>query len=262
MFTAADPHFSRSLSVATSLRSMTTEQTATPESVRIHRIPQRGHYDRQTIDAILDAAIVCHVATIDHDGRPLVIPNQHARVGDFVYIHGSSASRNLKRAGQGVDVSLSVTLIDGLVIAHRLFNHSINYRSVVLRGIAERVESNEEKLIALEAFTERIMPGRWAEAIAPDEQELTSTILLRLPITEASAKIRTGMPGHVDEEEDLTKLWVGVIPIELLAGDPIPHPDIPADLPVSGSVLAWADAHASGNASLKERGSRTEPHRS
>jgi len=238
------------------------EQTATPESVRIHRIPQRGHYDRQTIDAILDAAIVCHVATIDHDGRPLVIPNQHARVGDFVYIHGSAASRNLKRAGQGVDVSLSVTLIDGLVIAHRLFNHSINYRSVVLRGIAEQVKSNEEKLIALEAFTERIMPGRWAEAIVPNEQELTSTILLRLPITEASAKIRTGMPGHVDEEEDLSKLWVGVIPIELLAGDPIPHPDIPADLPVSGSVLAWAAAHAPGNASLKERGSRTEPHHS
>ena len=229
---------------------MTTDHNATPHSGRVHRIPERGHYDRATIDAILDASIVCHVATIDHDGRPLVIPNQHARVGDFVYLHGSAASRNLKRAGQGVDISLSVTVIDGLVIAHRLFNHSINYRSVVLRGIAEQVESNEEKLIALEAFTERILPGRWAEAIAPDEQELKSTIVLRLPITEASAKIRTGMPGHVDEEEDLSKLWVGVIPIALVAGDPIPHPDIPADLPISGSVSAWAAAHGSGNARL------------
>ena len=236
---------------------MTTDQTATPESVRVHRIPERGHYDRETIDAILDASIVFHVATIDHDGRPLVIPNQHARVGDVVYIHGSAASRNLKRAGRGVDVSLSVTLIDGLVIAHRLFNHSINYRSVVLRGIAEQVESNEEKLIALEAFTERILPGRWAEAIAPDEQELKSTIVLKLPITEASAKIRTGMPGHVDEEDDLTTLWVGIIPVELVAGVPIPHPDIPADLAVSGSVTAWAAAHGAGNQATEDIGSRT-----
>ena len=222
---------------------MADKDPAITESVRVHRIPERGHYDRETIDAILDASIVCHVATIDADGRPLVIPNQHARVGDVVYIHGSAASRNLKRAGRGVDISLSVTLIDGLVIAHRLFNHSINYRSVVLRGIAEQVESNEEKLIALEAFTEQILPGRWAEAIAPDEQELKSTIVLRLPITEASAKIRTGMPGHVDEEEDLTKLWVGVIPVALVAGDPIRHPDIPAVLEVSQSVQQWSKLH-------------------
>jgi nitroimidazol reductase NimA-like FMN-containing flavoprotein (pyridoxamine 5'-phosphate oxidase superfamily) len=209
----------------------------------VHRIPERGHYDRETIDAILDSSLVCHVATIDQDGRPLVIPNQHARVGDNVYIHGSAASRNLKRAGNGVDMSLSVTSIDGLVIAHRLFNHSVNYRSVVLRGIAEPVESSEEKLIALEAFTEKLLPGRWAEAIAPDDQELKATIVLRLPITEASAKVRTGMPGHVDEEEDLTKIWVGVIPIQTIAGDPIPHPDIPADLPVSQSVTNWVQAH-------------------
>ena len=220
-----------------------TENPAVPESVRVHRIPERGHYDRETIDAILDSTIVCHVATIDADGRPLVIPNQHARVGDNVYIHGSAASRNLKRAGGGVDVSVSVTSIDGLVIAHRLFNHSVNYRSVVLRGTAELVESPEEKLVALEAFTEQILPGRWSEAIAPDEQELKATIVLRLPITEASAKIRTGMPGHVDEEEDLSKIWVGVIPIQTIAGEPIAHPDIPAEVPVSPSVLNWVAAH-------------------
>jgi hypothetical protein len=134
-------------------------------------------------------------------------------------------------------------VIDGLVVAHRLFNHSVNYRSVVLRGTAQQVESDEEKLLALEAFTERILPGRWSEAIAPSEQELKSTIVLRLPITEASAKIRSGMPGHVDEEEDLTQLWVGVIPLSLVAGDPIPHPDLPASVPVSASVAAWAAAH-------------------
>ncbi len=220
-----------------------TENPAIAESVRVHRIPERGHYDRATIDAILDSTIVCHVATIDADGRPLVIPNQHARVGDNVYIHGSAASRNLKRTGSGVDVSVSVTSIDGLVIAHRLFNHSVNYRSVVLRGTAELVESPEEKLVALEAFTEQILPGRWSEAIAPDEQELKATIVLRLPITEASAKIRTGMPGHVDEEEDLSKIWVGVIPIQTIAGEPIAHPDIPAEVPVSPSVLNWVAAH-------------------
>ena len=224
----------------TTLPIMTEKDSSIPESVRVHRIPERGHYDRETIDAILDSSIVCHLATIDEDGRPLVIPNQHARVGDNVYIHGSAASRNLKRGGRGVDIS-----IDGLVIAHRLFNHSVNYRSVVLRGIAEQVESTEEKLIALEAFTERILPGRWAEAIAPDEQELKATIVLRLPITEASAKIRTGTPGHVDEEEDLSQIWVGVIPIQTVAGEPIPHPDIPADLPVSASVVAWVAAHQS-----------------
>lgn len=233
---------------------MTDNPAQIPESVRVHRIPERGHYDRATIEAILDASIVCHVATIDADGRPLVIPNQHARVGDVVYIHGSAASRNLKRAGSGVDVSLSVTIIDGLVIAHRLFNHSVNYRSVVLRGIAEQVETSEEKLIALEAFTERILPGRWAEAIAPDEQELKATIVLRLPIAEASAKIRTGMPGHVDEEDDLSKLWVGVIPLELVAGDPIPHPDIPADLAVSASVQSWSDAHRASTAATTTDG--------
>ena len=220
-----------------------TENPAIAESVRVHRIPERGHYDRATIDAILDSTIVCHVATIDADGRPLVIPNQHARVGDNVYIHGSAASRNLKRTGSGVDVSVSVTSIDGLVIAHRLFNHSVNYRSVVLRGTAELVESPEEKLVALEAFTEQILPGRWSEAIAPDEQELKATIVLRLPITEASAKIRSGMPGHVDEEEDLSKIWVGVIPIQTIAGEPIAHPAIPADVPVSPSVLNWVAAH-------------------
>ena len=229
----------------TTLPIMTEKDSSIPESVRVHRIPERGHYDRETIDAILDSSIVCHLATIDEDGRPLVIPNQHARVGDNVYIHGSAASRNLKRGGRGVDISVSVTSIDGLVIAHRLFNHSVNYRSVVLRGIAEQVESTEEKLIALEAFTERILPGRWAEAIAPDEQELKATIVLRLPITEASAKIRTGTPGHVDEGEDLSQIWVGVIPIQTVAGEPIPHPDIPADLPVSASVVAWVAAHQS-----------------
>ena len=145
---------------------MTSEQV--PESVRIHRIPERARYDRADVDAILDASVVCHLEGIDADGRPLVIPMQHARVGDVVYLHGSAASRHLRRAGAGADVSLAVTILDGLVLAHRLFNHSVNYRSVVLRGTAEAVEDDAEKLVALEAFTERLMPGRWAEATPPD----------------------------------------------------------------------------------------------
>jgi len=214
-----------------------------PESVRVHRIPERGHYDRDTIDAVLDASIVCHLATVDDEGRALVLPMQHARVGDVVYLHGSAASRHLRRAGRGTDVSLAVTLLDGLVLAHRLFNHSVNYRSVVLRGLAEAVDDNDEKLVALRAFTERLLPGRWDEAVAPDEKELKATIVLRLPITEASAKVRTGWPGHVDEEDDLSSMWVGVVPLRQVAGNPLPHPDIPADVPVSPSVLAYVADH-------------------
>lgn len=219
---------------------MTSEQV--PESVRIHRIPERGRYDRADIDAILDASVVCHLAGIDADGRPLVIPMQHARVGDVVYLHGSAASRHLRRAGSGSDVSLAVTILDGLVLAHRMFNHSVNYRSVVLRGIAEQVEDDAEKLVALEAFSERLLPGRWAEAAPPDAQELKATTVLRLPITEAAAKVREGWPGHVDEEDDLTSTWVGVVPVREVPGDPQPHPDIPADVPLSPAVSAWIAA--------------------
>ena len=219
---------------------MTSQQV--PESVRIHRIPERGRYDRADIDAILDASVVCHLAGLDVDGRPLVIPMQHARVRDVVYLHGSAASRHLRRAGAGADVSLADTILDGLVLAHRLFNHSVNYRSVVLRGTAEAVEDDAEKLVALEAFTERLMPGRWAEATPPDAQELKATTVLRLPITEAAAKVREGWPGHVDEEEDLTRTWVGVVPIRETPGEPLAHPDIPADVPLSPAVAAWVAA--------------------
>jgi nitroimidazol reductase NimA-like FMN-containing flavoprotein (pyridoxamine 5'-phosphate oxidase superfamily) len=219
-----------------------SEQRDIPESVRIHRIPERGRYDRATIDAILDASVVCHLAGIDVDGRPLVIPMQHARVRDAVYLHGSAASRHLRRSGAGTDVSLAVTVLDGLVLAHRMFNHSVNYRSVVLRGVAVAVADDAEKLAALEAFSERLLPGRWAEAIPPDTQELRATTVLRLPIDEAAAKVREGWPGHVDEEEDLTSIWVGVVPVREVAGDPLPHPDIPADVPLSPAVAAWVAA--------------------
>jgi uncharacterized protein len=221
-----------------------TSSESVPESVRIHRLPERGSYDRATVDAVLDASIVCHLATIDDDGRPLVIPMQHARVGDVVYLHGSAASRHLRRAGRGTEVSVAVTLLDGIVIAHRLFNHSVNYRSVVLRGTALPVDDPAEKRAALEAFTERLLPGRWGEADQPDDQELKATIVLRLPITEASAKQRSGWPGHVDEESDLSRLWVGVVPVAQVAGPPQPHPDLPESVAVSPSVLRYAEAHA------------------
>jgi nitroimidazol reductase NimA-like FMN-containing flavoprotein (pyridoxamine 5'-phosphate oxidase superfamily) len=221
-----------------------TSSESVPESVRIHRLPERGSYDRATVDAILDAGVVCHLATVDDDGRPLVIPMQHARVGDIVYLHGSAASRHLKRAGRSTEVSLAVTLLDGIVVAHRLFNHSVNYRSVVLRGRAEAVDDPAEKLAALEAFTERLLPGRWAEADQPDAQELKATTVLRLPITEASAKQRSGWPGHVDEEPDLSRLWVGVVPVAEMTGPPQPHPDLPGSVAVPPSVRRYAESHA------------------
>lgn len=221
-----------------------TSSSDVPDSVRIHRLPERGRYDRASIDAVLDASLVCHLATVDGDGRPLVVPMQHARVGDVVYLHGSAASRHLKRAGSGVEVSLAVTVLDGLVVAHRLFNHSVNYRSAVLRGRAHTVEDADEKRAALRAFTERLLPGRWDEADQPDEQELRATLVLRLPITEASVKVRSGGPGHVDEEDDLTRLWVGVIPVAEVAGPPVPHPDLPAGVAVSDSVARYVAEHA------------------
>ena len=216
---------------------------APTDGVRVRRLPDRGRYDRATIDAILDEALICHVATVDDDGRPVVLPTLHARIGDHLYLHGSSASRNLRRLEQGVDVCVEATLVDGLVLAHRVFNHSMNYRSVVVRGTARPATDDAELLRALEAFTERLVPGRWAETVPPDAQELKATTVLRLGLEEASAKVRSGPPGHVGDEGNPEDLWVGVVPLRLVAGAPEPHPALPADLPVSAPVRAWAEAH-------------------
>jgi nitroimidazol reductase NimA-like FMN-containing flavoprotein (pyridoxamine 5'-phosphate oxidase superfamily) len=181
---------------------------------RVKREPQRGRYDRETIDAILDEALISHVGFV-HDGRPFVIPTLHARIGDTVYIHGSAASRMLRELDRGVPVCLTATLFDGLVLAKSVFNHSVNYRSVVLLGTATRVP-DEEKEAALRALTEQLAPGRWDEARAPTAQELKATWILQLPIDEASAKVRMGGPEEEPEDEDLP-VWHGVVPVRLTA---------------------------------------------
>lgn len=166
------------------------EQT---EKTRVRRLPKRGTYDRETINAILDEAFICHVGFVV-DGQPYVIPTGYARIGDDLYIHGSSASRMLHSLADGVDICVTVTLIDGLVLARSAFHHSMNYRSVVILGKAIAVEDPDEKNRAMEAFTEQVIPGRWADVRWPTELELKATAVLKLPIEEASAKIRTGSP--------------------------------------------------------------------
>ena len=178
------------------------------------REPQRARYDRETIEAILDEALVCHLG-FEVDGQPYVIPTLHARVGDRLYVHGSAASRLLRHLAGGARVCVTVTLVDGLVLARSVFNHSVNYRSAVVFGTATLVE-DAEKREALRALTEQLAPGRWDEARQPTEQELKATWILSLPIDEASAKVRTG--PEEDEPEDLDlPVWAGVVPVHLAA---------------------------------------------
>ncbi len=197
---------------------------------RVVREPQRGAYDRETIYKILDEGLVCHVGFFAED-QPFVIPTMFARVGDAIYFHGSAASRMLRRVGEGVNVCVTVTLLDGLVLARSVFNHSMNYRSVVALGTATLVDSPTEKLEALRAFTEKILPGRWNDARQPNDQELKSTSILRLPLMEASAKVRTGPP--LDDEADYSlRVWAGVVPLRLVAEAPIRDERCDPSIPV------------------------------
>lgn len=190
------------------------------DRTRLRRLPKRGNFDRETVNSILDEAFICHVGFVA-DGQPFVIPTGFARIGDDLYIHGSAASRMLRTLSEVVDVCVTVTLIDGLVLARSAFHHSINYRSVVVLGNAVLVEDPDEKNEALEAFTEHIVPGRWADVRWPTDLELKATTVLKLPINEASAKIRTGEP--IDDEEDYElDVWAGILPLHLASGKPIP----------------------------------------
>ncbi len=202
--------------------------TSTPRT-RVRRLPKRGGYDRAVIDPILDEALIAHLG-FTVDGQPFVIPTLHARVGDVVYVHGSAASRTLKHLAQGFPACLTVTLVDGVVLARSIFNHSMNYRSVVLLGQAEPITEKHEKLEALVAFSEKILPGRWDEVREPTAKELKATSILRLPIKEASAKVRTGQPGD-DAPDYAIPVWAGVIPMALVQGTPVPDPKLTFALP-------------------------------
>lgn len=201
---------------------MTFPQT---ERTKLKRLPKRGHFDRETVYGILDEGFICHIGFAP-GGRPVVIPTGYARVDDKLYIHGSQASRMLKTLSGGVDACVTVTIVDGLVLARSAFHHSMNYRSVVIFGRATLVEDPEEKYAALIALSEHIIRGRWNDVREPTEQEMRATSVLSLPLVEASAKIRTGPP--LDDEDDYgLPVWAGVVPLKLEAGEPIPDPRLP-----------------------------------
>jgi len=186
---------------------------------RVVREPHRGVYDREAVYRILDEGFLCHIG-FAVDGQPFVIPTSYGRHGDSLYIHGSAASRMLRQMKNGITICITVTLLDGLVLARSVFNHSMNYRSVVILGKATLVDDAEEKLSALRTLSEHILPGRWDDARQPDEKELKATSVLRVPIEEFSAKVRTG-PAIDDEEDYSFPTWAGVVPLETVAGPPI-----------------------------------------
>ncbi len=209
-------------------------ELAHTERTALKRLPQRGAFDRETVYGILDEGFVCHVGFVV-EGQPFVIPTAYGRAGDELFIHGSRVSRMLKALREGIQVCVTVTLIDGLVLARSAFHHSMNYRSVVVFGNARMVESDEEKLSALRSFTEHVAPARWQEVRPPNRQELNATLVLALRLNEASAKLRTGPP--VDDEEDYAlPVWAGVVPLTLEAGTAIPDPRLPKKTPLSLSI--------------------------
>src|SRR6266849_3543421 len=192
------------------------------ERTTVRRIPKRASYERAVVEAILDEGLICHVGFVI-DGQPYVIPTIHARVGDRLYVHGSAASRMLRAVQEGIPVCVTVTLLDGLVLARSAFHHSLNYRSVMILGTAVEVTDQTERLAALKAVVEHVVPQRWADVRWPSEQELKATLVLKLPLAEVSAKVRTGPP--LDDEEDYQlPCWAGEVPLRLVAQVPVPDP--------------------------------------
>ena len=196
---------------------------------KVKRHPERGDYNRANVDAILDEALICHVGFVV-DAQPYVIPTIHARDGDTLYLHGSPASRMLRNLAKGVDLCVTVTLLDGLVLARSVYNHSMNYRSVVVLGHAREVTETEEKLRGMQRVVEHIVPGRWEDARQPTEGEIKGTMILALSLDEASAKIRSGPPKDFDEDLALP-VWAGLIPLKLEPSAPVADEGVEASTP-------------------------------
>ena len=220
-----------------------SEPGARPEALEpttrttLKRLPERGEYDRAVIDRILDEAVICHLG-FSVDGQPFVLPTIHGRLGDTVYVHGSVASRMLRSLGAGAPACLTVTLLDGLVVARTGFHSSMNYRSVMLLGVPRKVTDPEERARALDVVVDHVLPGRVAEMRRPSDIELRQTVVLALPINEGSAKVRTG--GPKDDPEDVEgDAWAGVLPLSLVPGEPIDAEDLKAGIPVPPSVTGW-----------------------
>lgn len=218
---------------------------APSDRVALGRAPAKGRYDRATVDAVLDATPHCHLAYVLDDGQPVTVPTLQARIGDHVVVHASVGGRLGMRlaAGERVPVCLTVTLLDGIVVARSGFHHSANHRSVVVLGDAEPVLDEQQRLAALEAITDHVVPGRWSELRAPTGRELRATTVFRLPLTEASAKVRTGPP--VDDDADLDgDTWAGVVPVRTVHGPPQPAPDLRDGIEVPASVRRLSDVPA------------------
>jgi nitroimidazol reductase NimA-like FMN-containing flavoprotein (pyridoxamine 5'-phosphate oxidase superfamily) len=214
-----------------------SQPPSTTARTRVVRESERGVYDPETVYRILDEGFLCHVG-FAVDGQPFVIPTSYGRRDASLYIHGSAASRMLRQLKEGVSVCVTVTLLDGLVLARSIFNHSMNYRSVVILGKARLVDEPAEKLEALRLLSEHIIPGRWADSRQPNERELKATSVLRLPIEEFSAKVRSG-PAIDDEEDYSFPTWAGVVPLEMKVGNPIADARLQPDFPVPGYVTSY-----------------------
>jgi hypothetical protein len=207
------------------------------ERTQVRRLPKRGVYDREAVYRILDEGLICHIGFVA-DGKPVVIPIGYGRKGDTLYLHGSPASRMLRALGKGADVCLTVTIVDGLVLARSAFHHSMNYRSVVIFGKATLLEDPAAKREGLHAFTEHVAPGRWQEVRQPSEEELMSTAVLAIPLKEVSAKVRTGPP--IDDEQDYAlPIWAGVLPLELTPTTPLPDDRLPKEIAVPDYIRRY-----------------------
>ena len=215
---------------------MDTDRYQRTERTRLRRLPERAVYDRDTVHAILDEGFICHVGFVV-DGQPYVIPTGYARAGDTLYLHGSTGSRLGLRPG--MDVCVTVTLLDGLVLARSAFHHSMNYRSVMALGRTRPVSDLAEKETALRALVEHIVPGRSDEVRGGDRRELAATAVLALPLAEVSAKVRRGPPKDDDPDYDLP-IWAGVLPLALIPGEPVPDPVLDPSIPTPGHVATWS----------------------
>ena len=207
----------------------TTDELVPTDRTTLRRKKERGRFDRALVHAILDEALLAHVG-FTTDAGPVVLPMTYARIGDQLYLHGATGNAMLRTLAAGTDVCVTVTLLDGIVFARSAFHHSMNYRSVVVFGRAERVTDPEEELAATTALLDHMAPGRSADARLPTPEELRSTLFVRLPIEEASAKVRTG--GPIDDEEDMElPVWAGVLPLPIVPGRPVDEADTQAAAP-------------------------------
>jgi uncharacterized protein len=223
---------------------MSTDETATATPsprTRVRRLPELGAYDRATVDAILDEAFFCHLAWVGDDGDPRVIPTIHVRLGDMLYIHGSRASTTLRSIREGRNVAVAVTLVDGIRFARSMFEHSMNYRTVIVYGRAQEITEMDELRGAFDAITDQVAPGRSEDARRPTDDEIRETTFVKIPLDEASAKVSAGFPEEPDEDLALD-VWAGILPLRVEPGEPIPDPLLKPGTSIPAYITAWHQA--------------------